>query len=96
MALSGVRHLATGTAVQLSTLIPQIVKQVDIIAAPANAANIYIGTSGVSTAGAEAFICLAPGQAWSAKADRADKVSLGDLAYIIGTTSDVAHISYLT
>lgn len=95
MALSGVRHSANGTAVQLSTLIPTIVKQIDVIAAPANAANIYIGTSAVATTGVAAYICLAPGQSWSAKAGAGDQIVLGDAAYIIGTASDVAHVSYL-
>lgn len=95
MALSGSRHAATGTAVALSTLVPTSVKQLDIIADSGNAANIYVGSSAVTTAGVAAFICLAPGQSWTVKANPGDEINLGSSAYIIGTASDVAYLAYI-
>jgi hypothetical protein len=95
MALTGGYHSATGSAVALSSFLPTgSFKQIDIFANDGNAAAVYIGPSTVTTAGVDAYISLSPGKAWGHVVGRAEQMSF-DLAslYIIGTSSDKAHIA---
>lgn len=97
MALLGAYSVPNGTAVKLSTLIPAAVKKIDIKANPGNAAVVYLGTSSVSIAGVNAWIALAKGEAWGHTADEGDVVQLEPASvYLIGTSTDKVHISYVT
>lgn len=94
MALLGGYHLATGTAVKLSTLIPSVVKKLDIRANPGNSAVVYIGPASVTAAGVNAWIALSAGDSWGVSEEQ---LSLeAENAYLIGTASDKVHISYVT
>lgn len=97
MALLGAYHVGTGAAVKLSTLLPTVVREVNIISNPGNAAMFYIGPSTVTAAGVNAWISLEPGQPWGVKAETGGQVDLKpEDVYVIGTASDKLHISYLT
>jgi hypothetical protein len=97
MALLGSYHVGTGTAVQLSTLIPSTVKEINILSNPASAALFYIGPSTVTAAGVNAWIALDAGQSFGLKAMSGDQLALAlENVYVIGTASDKLHISYIT
>lgn len=97
MALLGAYSVPNSAAVQLSTLIPTAVKKIDIKANADNAAAVYIGTSGVTIAGDNAWIALAAGEAWGVDADEGDVVQLEPAnVWLIATTTDKVHISYVT
>lgn len=94
MALLGAYHSATGAAVKLSTLLPSVLRQLDVMSNPGNAATVYLGPSTVLTDGTNAWISLSPGQSWGTKGDQ---LSLElDKVYVIGTASDKVHLSYVS
>jgi hypothetical protein len=96
MALSGAYLNPNGTAVQLSTLVPDVVKKLDIKSNPSNANTVYIGPATVQTDGIYAYIALAKGEAYGVEAEGGDQISLGaDQLYIQGTSTDIVHISYV-
>lgn len=98
MPLTGTQHTGTGAAVQLSTItaLRGAFKQIDIVSNNGNSANFYIGPSTITTAGANAWIALKPGQSYSYKAvggvDARERWDLSAL-YVIGTASDKLHIA---
>jgi len=97
MALLGAYHVGTGAAVKLSTLIPAVVKEINIISNPGNAALFYLGPSTVTSAGVNAWVALEPGYPWGVKAETGGQVTLApEDVYVVGTASDKLHISYLT
>lgn len=96
MALRGAYHLATGSAVQLSTLVPQRVRQLDVRANPDNAATIYIGGSDVLADGTNAWLALEAGVPWGLKAAGGEDYNLvPDDVYVIGTASDKLHLAFI-
>ena len=96
MAITGAAHTGTAAAVALSTLVNKSsVTQLDFVANPGNVDVFYIGSSSVTTAGANAYVALEPGQSWSAvRADlRVGYIVLDPTAlYVIGATTDKIHI----
>jgi hypothetical protein len=96
MALSGAEHVGTGAAVKLSTIIKTKGKQFDFYANGGNSATAYIGPSTVTAAGANAYLSLAKGKSWHARAaGQGEQVDLGDDLYIIAASSDQVHLSVL-
>jgi len=96
MALLGAYSVPNSAAVKLSTLIPSTVRQVDIKANPGNAAVVYLGSSGVTIAGVNAWIALDAGESYGLNADTADELHLNAAdIYLIATTTDKVHISYV-
>jgi hypothetical protein len=72
------------------------VKQIDIKANAANAASVFIGGSGVTSAGVNAWIELEPGDPYGLRAPEGEQITLNaDDVYIVGTASDKIHISYV-
>lgn len=96
MALLGTCLTADGNAVQLSTVVPSTLKQLDIKANAANGASVFIGGSDVGTAGENAWAELEAGDPLGWKAEEGDQLQLElENVYIIGTASDLIHISYI-
>ena len=96
MAIYGAYTVPNGTAVQLSTLVPETVKKLDIRANTGNSAVVYIGTSAVTTAGANAFIALAAGDSYGVDAGPGEQLTLGaSRLYVQATGTDKVHISYV-
>lgn len=96
MALLGAYVVPNSAAVRLSTLIPSTVKQVDIKSNPGNAAVVYLGPSTVTTAGVNAWVALDAGESFGLNADGGDQLQLNAAdVYIIATTTDKVHISYV-
>jgi hypothetical protein len=93
MALLGAYHLGTAAAVQLSTLVPDSVIQIDIVANPGNTAVVYLGPSTVTAAGVNAYIALDAGKSWGAKG--AQLFLELDNIYVIAAADDKVHIAYL-
>jgi hypothetical protein len=96
MALLGAYSVPNSAAVKLSTLIPGRVKKIDIRANPDNAAVVYLGASGVTIAGVNAWIALSAGEAWGVDYE-GDEIQLEpENIWLIATTTDKVHISYVT
>ncbi len=96
MAIYGAYTVPNGTAVQLSTLVPNTVKKLDIRANTGNSAVVYIGTSAVTTAGANAFIALASGDSYGVTAGPGEQLTLeASRLYVQATGTDKVHISYV-
>lgn len=95
MALVGGFHVATGSAVALSSLVQTgSFRQIDFAGNEDNAAAFYIGPAGVLANGTNAFVAIPPGRSWGHRADQGGQTEF-DFAnlYVIGTALDKLHIA---
>ena len=95
MALTGAEHVGTGAAVQLSTLIRTKGRQFDIYANGGNSATAYLGPSDVAADGSNAYVVLAKGKSWHARASAGPEDDLGTDLYVIAGSSAQVHFSVL-
>lgn len=99
MALSGDAVSVLTTTQGLGTVLTRRdVRQVDIKANSGNSGVVYIGGSDVTSAGANAFLALEAGAAWSAKISDIEEFKIDwSQLYVVGSSAaDIVHFALLS
>jgi hypothetical protein len=95
MAISGAQITFGTTPVQIKSVAPPSVKQLDIMASTSNNDNVYLGSSAVATTPANCWGILQPGKSWGTQAQEDNQVIVGEDLYIIGTEGEAAHLIWV-